>query len=78
MEKAQYPQKTCREPIYNPHGMGYACELPDLHPGPHANLSVREAVERRDRWEENNPKWREKIGHDPDDVDRNGNQKEQE
>ena len=68
MQKAQYPERQCREHVYNGVGMGYNCELPDLHPGPHANLGVRDSVRVRDRWEDQNPDWREKIGQPLDEV----------
>jgi hypothetical protein len=62
MENAEYPQKACREAVYNDHGMGYTCELPEVHPGPCASFSVRRSVEQRDAWEERHPDWRANIG----------------
>lgn len=65
MEAAEYPQKKCREGVFNVHSQAHPCELPVLHPGPCASFSVKESVQRRDVWEEKNPRWRERIGdHD--------------
>ena len=55
MQKAEYPQKTCREPIFGDSGIGYACELVNMHTGPHATFSSRGSVQRRDAWEAANP-----------------------
>lgn len=68
MERATYPQKTCRDHVFNDQGLGYTCELPVMHPGPCASFSVKTSVEHRDRWEENHPKWREDIGKLDDEV----------
>jgi hypothetical protein len=68
VQKAEYPQRQCRDHVFNDHGMGYTCELPELHPGPHANTSVKTTVENRDRWEDRNPEWRDKIGESLDEV----------
>jgi hypothetical protein len=62
METAKYPEKTCREPVFNQHGMGYTCDLVLLHPGPCASFSARDSVDRRDRWESDHPDWRESVG----------------
>lgn len=78
MQRAQYPAKTCRDPLFNDHGMGYACELPDLHPGPHATFSIADSVMRRNAWEMAHEGWEKDIGRDPDDIDAQGKQKEQE
>lgn len=61
MEKAEFPQRTCREPVAGEY-QNYWCELPDIHPGPCASFSVRSSVERRDAWEKSNPDWRKDIG----------------
>lgn len=51
MERAAYPQRTCREPVAGQYQM-YTCELPEHDGvGPCASLSVPESVARRDRWE---------------------------
>lgn len=63
MRAAEYPQRVCREAVYNDHGMAYNCELPDLHPGPHASYSVKDTVSRRDEWEIKNPGWEQNIGN---------------
>lgn len=60
MEKAEFPQRTCREPVWGV--QAYACELPDIHPGPCASFSVKSSVERRDAWEADNPGWKKDIG----------------
>lgn len=54
MQKAEYPQKTCREPVFGDSGIGYACELPNMHTGPCATFSSTGSVQRRDRWEAEN------------------------
>lgn len=68
MQAAEYPQRSCREAVYNDHSMAYSCELPDLHPGPCASQSVKASVSRRDAWEGNNPDWRDHIGSALDEV----------
>lgn len=55
VKRAEYPEKTCREPLFGESGLGYTCELPNLHTGPHATFSDTGSVARRDRWEEQNP-----------------------
>lgn len=61
MEKAEFPQRTCREPVAGAY-QNYNCELPDIHPGPCASYSVLSSVERRDAWEAANPEWKKDIG----------------
>lgn len=61
MQKAVYPEKTCREPVGGEHQV-YYCELPLTHPGPCASFSVRMSEEIRDRYEAENPEWRTKLG----------------
>lgn len=63
MKKAEYPQRSCRQPV---HGawQDYPCELPESHPGPDASFSVEESVKRRDAWEAENPGWEKMIGFD--------------
>lgn len=61
MKKAEFPQRTCREPVWG-EVQAYSCELPDLHPGPCASYSVKDSVERRNAWEGRNPGWEERIG----------------
>lgn len=63
MERAEYPQKTCREPLFNAQGLGYTCELVLLHPGPCASFSVKESVGVRRMWEETHPDWHDQIGN---------------
>lgn len=60
MEIATYPEKTCREPVHGEHN-NYWCELPLNHPGPCASYSVPFSVKTRDRYEEENPDWRDKM-----------------
>ena len=55
MRPAEYPQRTCREAVFNAHAMAYNCELPNLHLGPCASQSVLASMSRRDRWEIDNP-----------------------
>lgn len=61
MNKAAFPQRTCREPVAGSY-QNYSCELPDLHPGPCASFSVVSSVERRDAWEAAHEGWEERIG----------------
>lgn len=61
MEKAEFPQRTCREPVAGEY-QNYWCEIADLHPGPCASFSVKASVERRDAWEAAHPGWRTDIG----------------
>jgi len=61
VEKAVFPQRTCREPVWGSE-QAYWCEIVDLHPGPCASFSVKDSVERRDAWEAANPDWRKDIG----------------
>lgn len=60
MRKAEFPQRTCREAVWGV--QAYACELPDMHPGPCASYSVQDSVTRREAWEEANPGWENDIG----------------
>lgn len=55
MKAAEYPQKRCREAVFNQVGMAYPCELPMLHTGPCGSFSVKESTDRRDAWEQANP-----------------------
>lgn len=61
MQKPEFPNRTCREPVWNG-PMVYPCEVIALHPGPCANFSAQPSVEHRDRWEANNPAWKDGIG----------------
>lgn len=63
MDVAQYPARKCKEPVFNDFSMAYPCELIDLHPGPHASLSVARTVTARDRWEAEHPEWRGDVGN---------------
>lgn len=63
MQPAEYPTKSCREPLFNQVGLGYTCELPMMHPGPCASLSLKPSVEARDRWEAAHPEWEKDIGN---------------
>jgi hypothetical protein len=56
MKKAEYPQRSCRQPVQGKHA-DHSCELPEHHPGPDASFSVPESVRRRDAWEAANPGW---------------------
>lgn len=60
MQKAEYPQKTCREGMMSDTGIGYNCELPTLHSGPCGNFSIPFSVTKRDEWEAANPDWKER------------------
>lgn len=55
MKIADYPQRKCREAVWNDVGMAHNCELPNLHTGPCASSSVAASVTRRDAWEQANP-----------------------
>lgn len=61
MQKAEYPEKTCREPVPGLMQV-YWCELPLTHPGPCASFSVKISEEIRNRYEEEHPDWREHVG----------------
>lgn len=63
MNKAEYPQRSCRMPVAGEF-QDYPCELPELHPGPDASFSVRDSVIRRDAWEAGNPGWEKLTGMD--------------
>lgn len=56
MEKAQYPQRSCRRPVPGDH-MDYTCEIVEHHPGPDASFSVPRSVVARDKWEAEHPGW---------------------
>lgn len=60
MKKAEYPSPSCREPVWGV--QAYTCELPDLHPGPHATFSQPNSVRLREAWERENHGWEAKIG----------------
>ena len=60
MKPAEYPEKTCREGVGG-HEQSYWCELPLNHPGPCASFSVSVSVKARDKYEEANPDWRDKM-----------------
>jgi hypothetical protein len=60
MKKAEYPQRTCREPMFSDLGVGHNCDLPHLHRGPCASLSIARSVTARDAWEAANPDDAEK------------------
>lgn len=68
MKIAAYPQRKCRDGIWNDMGIAYTCELPDLHRGPCATFSVKASVQRRDRWEEEHPGWEGQTGKTGDIV----------
>jgi hypothetical protein len=63
VRKAEYPQRSCRQPVAGSH-QDYSCELPELHPGPDASLSVPDSVTARDAWEAANPGWEKLSGFD--------------
>lgn len=49
--RVEWPERTCREPVHGRYS-SYTCELPDLHQGPCVSFSVRDSVQRRDIWED--------------------------
>ena len=61
MQVAEYPERRCREAVFNDAGMAYSCEVVDLHPGPCASFSVLASVERREQYEKANPDWRQHL-----------------
>lgn len=63
MQKAEYPQRQCKETVWSEVANPYPCELVDLHPGPHASFSVKAAVAAREAWEEAHPDWQGDIGN---------------
>lgn len=50
MKPAEYPERTCREPVASELLM-YSCELADLHEGPCASYSSAQSVRARESWE---------------------------
>lgn len=64
MKRAEFPQRSCREPIWQDL-ITYACELPDLHPGPCASTTLTASAIRRDAWEKANPNWLADMKDDP-------------
>ena len=50
MKLAEYPERTCREPVAGEYLM-YNCELAELHPGPCASYSSKASVVAREAWE---------------------------
>lgn len=50
INKAVWPERSCREPVWGQH-QAYVCEIPDLHRGPCVSLSVKDSVTRREAWE---------------------------
>lgn len=65
MQKAEYPQRECRQPVHVNEHITHFCDGPELHPGPCAPSTHRESLERRAAWEAANPGW-EKLAADPD------------
>jgi hypothetical protein len=57
VEKAEYPQRQCREPVTEDGLIDHFCDGPELHPGPHAPSTSKAALERREAWEDANPGW---------------------
>lgn len=62
LRRAEYPQRTCRQPVEGSAGQVYSCEIADVHPGPCASQSSRVSLQRRKAWEEQNPGWEDRIG----------------
>lgn len=56
MKIAEYPQRTCRETIWNG-DIAHACELFLGHAGPDATSRWPESVRLRDEWEAAHPGW---------------------
>jgi hypothetical protein len=56
MKTAEYPQRKCRIPVAGEWN-DYPCEVREYHPGPCASLSVKASIQRREKWEEENPGW---------------------
>lgn len=50
MKPAEYPERTCREPVSGEY-LVYSCELAELHPGPCASYSAKASVTAREAWE---------------------------
>ncbi len=66
MKAAEYPAKTCREPLFSARGTGCTCELPNMHTGPCASFSASDSVQRRDLWEAENPDQAGQVSLDGD------------
>lgn len=55
---AEYPQRQCRQPVTEDGLIDHWCSLPELHAGPCCPSTLKAAIERRERWQEANPGWR--------------------
>lgn len=52
---AEYPQRSCREPVWSLLGTAGLCRLPEsagTHPGPHATPDIPSSVSARQDWEQ--------------------------
>lgn len=54
---AEYPQRQCRQPVTDDGLIDHWCALADLHPGPCCPRTLTAAIERRKKWEADNPGW---------------------
>lgn len=61
---AEFPQRSCREPVTEDGLIDHWCDLAELHPGPHCPKTLAAAIQRRQAWEKANPGWRSLISHD--------------
>jgi hypothetical protein len=66
---AEWPERTCREPVSDDGLIDHHCSLADLHPGPHCPKTLKAAIERRERWEAEHPGWQSMIKPDDPFVD---------
>jgi hypothetical protein len=61
---AEYPERTCREPVTLDGLTDHACSLREWHPGPHCPASSKVAIARREQWEADHPGWEQMIKND--------------
>jgi hypothetical protein len=48
--RVEWPGRTCRDAVWGKY-VAHTCELPDLHEGPCASMSVADSLRRREVWE---------------------------
>jgi hypothetical protein len=54
---AEFPQRSCREPVTDDGLIDHWCDLANLHPGPCCPKTLASAIRRRQEWERDNPGW---------------------
>ena len=61
---AEYPQRQCRQPVTEDSLIDHHCGLVELHPGPCCPKTLQAAIERREKWEDDNPGWEQMVRAD--------------